>query len=72
MSVSLGISTTPPKISYVIAKPKSRCWSCCKKDKKPRKTHARELTQEEIDYSVMLRVERSAKKAFEEKKEIRS
>ena len=68
MSSSLSVPAPEPKISYTIDEPKKSCWCCCRKEKKLRHFHERALTQEEMDYSKILRIEKAAKKAFEEKK----
>lgn len=47
---------------------KPKCWRCCRKSKTNPKNHQRELTQHEIEYAKILRVEAAQKRVMEEKK----
>lgn len=71
ISYSIGGPKAPAKMSDMTPRVEKNwyaCCLCCKKGKKLRQFHERALTQDEIDYTNVLKVDKAAKKAFEEKK----
>lgn len=64
MTSRIGGSSSAP-LPQVEPKTEKSSWCCCCKKKEKR--HSRQLTEHELAYTIMIRAERAAKKAFEER-----
>lgn len=66
-SVSMAyMETVKEEEKDKVVSEKRYCWPCCRKPQKP--AHERALTQHELDYARIVKIEAAQRKALEVKK----